>query len=406
MHHIYASAVCNFAASWAEDCTKSMFSQRLDSSKLAHIIQIRYKMSREKIRLVDTSIWPRCVEDSPLRNRGWVFQERFLSPRKIHFSKDQILWECSELQASENWPLGFWPSRLSLPPEQIETPRRYPPALELSQTQIDAFKKWGDIVKTYSQTNLTKDTDRLVALPGVAGAFAASQGYEASAYVAGMWRHTLELSMFWALNESGEQLSSRHYIAPSFSWASQLRGTSLAWDEHGRRVPYPYFRTSNVHLTYGSADRFGILLEGSHLIVTGPVWTVRGHFFTSPDGICIGRVMLQVGKHKESKAKIYLDHHAWSESNQDIFCISGGDQIYPGNKSYVQAWFPTVLILLRPVPELGTGAFRRVGLATYLQNHAANYDFSISLAFSENNPPDIPSVEYRPKTGEHVIKIF
>lgn len=102
MHQIYASAVCNLAASWAESCTKPMFSQRTDSSKLADSIQLRAGMRYKKLRLVDEKIWRRCIEDSPLRKRGWVFQERFLSPRKMHFSEDLIVWECKELQTSEN----------------------------------------------------------------------------------------------------------------------------------------------------------------------------------------------------------------------------------------------------------------------------------------------------------------
>ena len=200
MHQIYASAVCNLAASWAEDCLKPMFSHRPDSSKLADTIELRARMRYKKMRLVDESIWHRYIEDSPLRKRGWIFQERFLSPRIMHFCEDQILWECRELHASENCHLGFWPSSLLPPAEQTDVPvvssLYYPPGLELSLTQLSSFEKWGEIVKTYSPTSLTKNTDRLVAFSGVAGAFAASRGCEASAYVAGMWRDTLELSMF------------------------------------------------------------------------------------------------------------------------------------------------------------------------------------------------------------------
>jgi hypothetical protein len=101
-------------------------------------------------------------------------------------------------------------------------------------------------VKTYSRTSLTKDIDRLVALSGVAGAFAASRGCEDSAYVAGMWRDTLELSMFWAVKghaETGKQLSSRYYIALSFSWASKSRRVGFAWAKTRTdiRVPNTYF---------------------------------------------------------------------------------------------------------------------------------------------------------------------
>jgi hypothetical protein len=192
----------------------------LNSSKLANTLKVRFTMASEKRRLVYPSIWRRGVESSPLRKRGWVFQERFLSPRKMHFSEDQILWECKELRLSENCPFGFGQS-LFWPAKQETRDELRALGFKFSPTQLDSFDKWGEIVKNYSRTILTKDTDRLVALSGVAGAFSASRGYETSAYIAGMWRDTLELSMFWMpvvyQYERGEQLTSSHYIAPSFS---------------------------------------------------------------------------------------------------------------------------------------------------------------------------------------------
>lgn len=33
---------------------------------------------------------------SPLSKRGWVFQERIMSPRTIHFTKDEVIFKCRE----------------------------------------------------------------------------------------------------------------------------------------------------------------------------------------------------------------------------------------------------------------------------------------------------------------------
>lgn len=38
----------------------------------------------------------RDVEESALSRRGWIFQERALSPRIIHFTEVQVYWECGE----------------------------------------------------------------------------------------------------------------------------------------------------------------------------------------------------------------------------------------------------------------------------------------------------------------------
>ncbi len=43
----------------------------------------------------------RDVEESVLSTRGWVFQERALSRRTIHFTKSQLYWECGEGIRSE-----------------------------------------------------------------------------------------------------------------------------------------------------------------------------------------------------------------------------------------------------------------------------------------------------------------
>jgi hypothetical protein len=164
-----------------------------------------------------------------------------------------------------------------------------------------------------------------------------------------------------------------------------------------------------VHLRYGGGDRFGILLEGSHLIVTGPVWTVRWHFLDSPDVVLIARAMLQVGKLREIHANIHLDHRAWSAFNEDLFCISAGvdyDDSQSESTTSSGPRTPTVLILLRPMPKHGVGAFRRIGLATDLRKDERRYRARISITHSDVDASGIPSVGYEPDTGEHVIKIY
>ncbi|KAK4166156.1 heterokaryon incompatibility protein-domain-containing protein [Cladorrhinum sp. PSN259] len=43
----------------------------------------------------------RGVEESPLCQRAWAFQERLLSPRMLHFGADMLFWECRTMTASE-----------------------------------------------------------------------------------------------------------------------------------------------------------------------------------------------------------------------------------------------------------------------------------------------------------------
>ncbi len=39
--------------------------------------------------------------EAPLNARGWVLQVRVLAQRVIHFGKDQLYFECHELDACE-----------------------------------------------------------------------------------------------------------------------------------------------------------------------------------------------------------------------------------------------------------------------------------------------------------------
>lgn len=47
------------------------------------------------------------VEESKLNHRGWVFQERALSHRSIHFTSKQAYWECGHGIHSETLSRSF-----------------------------------------------------------------------------------------------------------------------------------------------------------------------------------------------------------------------------------------------------------------------------------------------------------
>jgi hypothetical protein len=40
-------------------------------------------------------------EHFPLLHRGWVLQERTLSPRTLFFSRQEVLWECRSEEACQ-----------------------------------------------------------------------------------------------------------------------------------------------------------------------------------------------------------------------------------------------------------------------------------------------------------------
>lgn len=58
-----------------------------------------YREGRE-----DTSLFYANVDQCPLANRAWTIQERMLSPRNIHYGKEQIFWECVRQRDAEGGP--------------------------------------------------------------------------------------------------------------------------------------------------------------------------------------------------------------------------------------------------------------------------------------------------------------
>ncbi|KAK1780093.1 heterokaryon incompatibility protein-domain-containing protein [Copromyces sp. CBS 386.78] len=160
--------------------------------------------------------------EGPLNKRGWVFQERTLATRIVHFTKDQVFWECSSLEASEVLPQGV-PDRPS---------PNFGKALRIASTspKRELKSRWYQVVEEYSNTSLTFPNDRLLAVSAVAKQFCSAMRLDPSEYLAGMWKDDLPLSMLWSQSQhpdmSGAEPTTSNATemkyAPSWSWASVL----------------------------------------------------------------------------------------------------------------------------------------------------------------------------------------
>jgi hypothetical protein len=165
--------------------------------------------------------WFLRPSEGPLNKRGWVFQERTLAPRIIHFTKDQVFWECHSLEASEVLPQG-------VPGPSI--PLRKGIKLSVVSSIQQLKLQWYEVVEAYSRTSLTFIEDRLLAISAVAKLFCSAMRLDPSEYLAGMWKDDLPLSMLWYhdrhSNMSGPDqtatIATEMKHAPSWSWASAL----------------------------------------------------------------------------------------------------------------------------------------------------------------------------------------
>ena len=163
-------------------------------------------------------IHAREIRRSVWYKRGWVFQERTLSPRLIIFSGSQILWDCNTIQAAETWPCGktgkdYIDQFESLAKEKA----RFETLLDPLQGVSRDHTAWWSFIKGYIPSELTLQSDRLVALEGVATLIEKLTGQK---YCCGLWLNDdLPRSLLW--RPSAPQLSrSVGRPAPSWSWAS------------------------------------------------------------------------------------------------------------------------------------------------------------------------------------------
>lgn len=166
------------------------------------------------------------IFNSPLSQRGWILQERLLSPRIVHFFPSQIFYEgrlFGIVRAEDRTPAFRDPDKLR---EVVFRPEN-----QAGATPLDWFR----VVERYSACRLTQDADKLVAISGIAKHFQQRSGVR---YLAGLWADRAAKGLLWLAR--GPSLARRPGRAPSWSWASvdgPIRYPSQLLDRPFRVLP-------------------------------------------------------------------------------------------------------------------------------------------------------------------------
>ncbi|KAF7939180.1 uncharacterized protein EAE97_007261 [Botrytis byssoidea] len=217
MYKVYAQSLCNIAASYASNessLNTGLFYTRTPDDIFAMSVMYKFSTDKEYQGLYGISLKSNhIIDDSEyaIYGRAWVLQERLLSPRKIHFSK-QLIWECREKRASESFPMG-----LSLISRNGYRDADFSKDWK-SSLQEDGYNFWEDTLYRYLKSSLTYLSDQLVAL----GAIAREYGKELDdVYFAGLWKKELPLNLLWKIHRSSQFCSRPNtYRCPTWSWAS------------------------------------------------------------------------------------------------------------------------------------------------------------------------------------------
>ncbi|KAN0119360.1 HET domain containing protein [Hyaloscypha variabilis] len=185
MAGIYENSILTIAASMSADGSGGLYAETKHPNYLsADGLSIQEKRPQfpmgSKISLKE---WP-------LLQRGWVFQERKLSRRMIHFGAEEVQ------------RIGGGIDLKVLPKQGANS---------LSST-------WRNYVRMYSELQLTFEKDKLVALSGIAERMA--KMFPDDRYIAGLWEKTLLLDLTWQTYFEMEVARPSSFRAPTWSWAS------------------------------------------------------------------------------------------------------------------------------------------------------------------------------------------
>ncbi|KAH9209824.1 heterokaryon incompatibility protein-domain-containing protein, partial [Leptodontidium sp. 2 PMI_412] len=96
MGKVYANAFLNISATLAVDGSETLFHNQGYEPFGPSEIVLRVEGKLKKFYLLDGDIWTDEISNAPLSSRGWVFQERFLARRVLHFGNRQLGWECRQ----------------------------------------------------------------------------------------------------------------------------------------------------------------------------------------------------------------------------------------------------------------------------------------------------------------------
>jgi hypothetical protein len=356
MRKVYESAYLTVAASASDHDDGGLFRSRRPQDIVPTVVQIRKETGDKKKPYICTREytlpWFQDFCKSPLLSRGWVVQERVLSPRVLYFGSKMLSWECWQRCACELHPVGasfavndkgldvLALDELTCHPLEtrpwkplLDSPRTHPTAV----TKYDeALFDWVSVLKKYADCHLSHSTDRLVAIQGLADRgkmiFQEHRPNLTPIYLAGHWESTLPWSLLWRPGRGSKRYET--FVAPSWSWAS-LDRAAINWDQYVAPG-----ELDSLHCAYGgyrvghgsrSADvRLQTVCE---LLLTGPLLQCTvdeaEEYFR---GFKIKRLHL---KATSTKAELHLDKSMYV----DAFAEYDNDESEPPMRTY---WMPMI----------------------------------------------------------------
>ena len=280
MAEVYGHSFLNIAAASAKDGNGGCIFAREDPIALPYLDKSGSQVDHVYVGRLPAG-FDQSVLLGPLQRRGWVVQERLLSPRTIYFAEDQLYWECIDVHSEWGAPdIRLSDSSLAISRVRSRLHGRgdmIQPGLHdfASEKLVD----WYHLIEIYTACGLTRPSDKLEAVSGLANAFARSEGYNERDYYAGIWADGLASNLLWHVADPRKSKRQTEYRGPSWSWASVDGGVVFA-NRKARGQYRMMLERLIVTIQHEGPDKFGKVKYGD-LIVTGRVAKVDAYWFRS-----------------------------------------------------------------------------------------------------------------------------
>ena len=210
----------------------------------------------------DKTGWQGYVE-TELNSRGWVAQERLLSPRGVNFAVDQLYWECPSLRASECFPYG--PILRQPDYDADQNVKSILVSSDENTNKDQAFHAtWNWILRYYTRTTLSWETDRPIALFGIITMLSTLFCRDIFDFVAGIWKPCLPYQLLWYVEGPCHERKASSE-APSWSWLSW--GSSVAYHD---TLPSSVPMISILHIDDHEVRLQGFICEFTELKYSEP----------------------------------------------------------------------------------------------------------------------------------------
>ncbi|KAL8918693.1 MAG: hypothetical protein Q9172_005322 [Xanthocarpia lactea] len=219
MGDIYANGICNIAALDQGAC---FFEGPTPASEALYFsTRGKHYLATKHIEPISHDDW---LKNTALGKRGWAFQELVLSPRTIFYGAGGISWDCVDGTADEvhsmRARLPYTRAAAGYKRTFAQFQRSIPFPIQHRDRSLHDIL-WSQLVSEYSNTVLSHETNKWLAISGLARRYMESSGRR---LVAGFhYDHLLEELAWWSNTSAGRVPNG----APTWSWLSCKSGVCM-----------------------------------------------------------------------------------------------------------------------------------------------------------------------------------